>query len=167
MRELLVKPGDAVNAGETIALLESMKMEIPCESAATGVVSEVRCAPGEVVAEGSVLAVVLGEATDVATADEDVDLDAVPDALAALRTRLAMLDDASRPKAVERRRSRGQLTAREQVALLCGILPCSVLPNHVREQQSCECPSGNTEIPMGRTDIGCYRRQLPLSVYHV
>jgi acetyl-CoA carboxylase biotin carboxyl carrier protein len=52
------QPGEAVKAGETLVVLESMKMEMPLESPVSGTVKEVRCAPGQAVNEGDVLAVV-------------------------------------------------------------------------------------------------------------
>jgi acetyl-CoA carboxylase biotin carboxyl carrier protein len=53
-----VKVGDAVSEGQTVVVLESMKMEMPVESPVSGRVLEVRCAEGEAVDEGKVLAVV-------------------------------------------------------------------------------------------------------------
>jgi biotin carboxyl carrier protein len=50
-----VEPGSTVRPGDTIALLESMKMEIPVLTESAGVVSEVRVGPGDVVQEGDVL----------------------------------------------------------------------------------------------------------------
>ena len=52
------QPGDSVRAGEAVVILESMKMELPVESPVGGQVREVRCAPGQAVEEGAVLAVV-------------------------------------------------------------------------------------------------------------
>jgi acetyl-CoA carboxylase biotin carboxyl carrier protein len=52
------QPGAAVQAGETLVVLESMKMEMPLESPVAGIVKEVRCAEGQAVSEGDVLAVV-------------------------------------------------------------------------------------------------------------
>jgi len=56
--KVVVKPGDAVAAGDPLVILESMKMEIPVESPAAGTVTEVRVEEGAVVQEGDVLAVV-------------------------------------------------------------------------------------------------------------
>ena len=53
--ELAVAPGDQVAAGATVALLESMKMEIPVISEHAGTVTEVTVTPGDVVQEGDVL----------------------------------------------------------------------------------------------------------------
>jgi acetyl-CoA carboxylase biotin carboxyl carrier protein len=52
------KAGEAVAAGETLVVLESMKMEMPLESPVSGTVKEVRCSEGQPVSEGDVLAVV-------------------------------------------------------------------------------------------------------------
>ncbi|MEX0426157.1 biotin/lipoyl-binding carrier protein [Nocardioides sp. DS6] len=50
-----VSPGDAVAVGDTVVLLESMKMEIPVLVEEPGTVSAVKVAPGDVVQEGDVL----------------------------------------------------------------------------------------------------------------
>ena len=52
-----VQPGTSVAAGDTVVLLESMKMEIPVLAEAPGVVSAVKVASGDVVQEGDVLVV--------------------------------------------------------------------------------------------------------------
>jgi acetyl-CoA carboxylase biotin carboxyl carrier protein len=54
-----VAVGDEVTDGDTVVVLESMKMEIPVESEDDGVVREIRCEEGQSVSEGDVL-VVLG-----------------------------------------------------------------------------------------------------------
>jgi acetyl-CoA carboxylase biotin carboxyl carrier protein len=46
---------DAVAVGDTVVLLESMKMEIPVIAETTGKVRAVVVAPGDVVQEGDVL----------------------------------------------------------------------------------------------------------------
>jgi acetyl-CoA carboxylase biotin carboxyl carrier protein len=53
------KVGQAVNAGDTLVILESMKMEMPVEAAEGGTVKEIRCKEAQAVNEGDVL-VVLG-----------------------------------------------------------------------------------------------------------
>jgi acetyl-CoA carboxylase biotin carboxyl carrier protein len=50
-----VAVGDRVAAGDTVCLLESMKMEIPVLAEAGGVVSAIRVATGDVVQEGDIL----------------------------------------------------------------------------------------------------------------
>ena len=50
--------GAAVADGDTILIIESMKMEIPLDAPAAGTVHELLVAEGDTVAEGQVLAVV-------------------------------------------------------------------------------------------------------------
>jgi acetyl-CoA carboxylase biotin carboxyl carrier protein len=47
-----VAVGDAVEEGDVVAILESMKMEMPVEAEASGVVAEILCATGQPVEEG-------------------------------------------------------------------------------------------------------------------
>ncbi|MBN8226405.1 acetyl-CoA carboxylase biotin carboxyl carrier protein subunit [Corallococcus macrosporus] len=54
-----VKVGDTVDAGQTLVILESMKMEMPVEAEEGGTVKEIRCKEAQPVNEGDVL-VVLG-----------------------------------------------------------------------------------------------------------
>jgi biotin carboxyl carrier protein len=53
-----VKPGDAVNRGDTLLVIEAMKMENELKAAAAGTVSEVHVAPGQAVNPGDVLLVI-------------------------------------------------------------------------------------------------------------
>jgi biotin carboxyl carrier protein len=53
-----VDEGAPVTAGDTIVILESMKMEIPVLTELDGVVRDVAVQAGDVVQEGDVLAVV-------------------------------------------------------------------------------------------------------------
>jgi acetyl-CoA carboxylase biotin carboxyl carrier protein len=52
-----VAVGDSVREGDTVVILESMKMEIPVEAEDDGTVSEIRCEEGQAVSEGDVLVV--------------------------------------------------------------------------------------------------------------
>jgi acetyl-CoA carboxylase biotin carboxyl carrier protein len=52
-----VKVGDDVDEGETVVILESMKMEMPVEAEDPGKVAEIRCEEGQSVSEGDVLVV--------------------------------------------------------------------------------------------------------------
>ncbi|MBK6513661.1 MAG: biotin/lipoyl-binding carrier protein [Polyangiaceae bacterium] len=47
-----VKVGDAVDEGTVVAILESMKMEMPVESEDTGTVAEIHIAEGQPIKEG-------------------------------------------------------------------------------------------------------------------
>jgi biotin carboxyl carrier protein len=53
--KVLVEAGQAVAEGETVLVLEAMKMELPIRAPRDGVVSVVRCAPGELVQPGVAL----------------------------------------------------------------------------------------------------------------
>ncbi|MFI0470804.1 MULTISPECIES: biotin/lipoyl-binding carrier protein [Saccharopolyspora] len=53
-----VAEGDSVSDGDSLVLLESMKMEIPVLSEVSGTVSTVAVKPGDVVQEGDLIAVV-------------------------------------------------------------------------------------------------------------
>jgi acetyl-CoA carboxylase biotin carboxyl carrier protein len=52
-----VEMGDQVEDGDTVVILESMKMEIPVEAEDDGTVKEIRCEEGQAVSEGDVLVV--------------------------------------------------------------------------------------------------------------
>jgi biotin carboxyl carrier protein len=56
--KLLVKPGDAVAAGQTVIVLEAMKMENELAAPRAGRVTEVRCAEGTAVEAGQDLVTV-------------------------------------------------------------------------------------------------------------
>ena len=56
--KVLVSSGDDVSEGDTLVILESMKMEIPVEATVDGKVSEVKVTEGGVVQEGDVIAVI-------------------------------------------------------------------------------------------------------------
>jgi biotin carboxyl carrier protein len=49
---LLVEPGREVRRGETLLLLEAMKMELPVRAPRDGRVTAVHCRPGELVQPG-------------------------------------------------------------------------------------------------------------------
>jgi acetyl-CoA carboxylase biotin carboxyl carrier protein len=56
--KVVVAPGDTVADGDTLVILESMKMEIPVLAEMAGTVAEVLVGEGDVVQEGDVLVVV-------------------------------------------------------------------------------------------------------------
>ncbi|MFT3730989.1 MAG: urea carboxylase [Hyphomicrobium sp.] len=65
--KVMVEPGKVVNEGETLIIVESMKMEMAVPAPASGIVHEVRCAEGKPVALGQTL-VILKEPQAEATA---------------------------------------------------------------------------------------------------
>jgi acetyl-CoA carboxylase biotin carboxyl carrier protein len=52
-----VSVGDAVAEGDTVVILESMKMEMPVETEDDGTVKEILCEEGQAVNEGDTLVV--------------------------------------------------------------------------------------------------------------
>ncbi|MFA7603376.1 MAG: carboxyl transferase domain-containing protein [Novosphingobium sp.] len=115
---LCVSEGDTVAAGAELVVLEAMKMEHVLRAEAGGVVRAVLHAAGAQVGEGE--PILLIEPRDVAGGNvgavDGPDPDHIRDDLAAVRARQARTLDAARPAAVERRRGRGQRTARENLA---------------------------------------------------
>jgi biotin carboxyl carrier protein len=53
-----VEQGQQVAEGDTLAILESMKMEIPVEAPVAGQVSQIEVAPNDQVQEGDLIAVI-------------------------------------------------------------------------------------------------------------
>jgi propionyl-CoA carboxylase alpha chain len=56
--DVRVRVGDPVQAGQTLLVLEAMKMEHPMSATEDGVVTEVRVALGDQVESGAILLVV-------------------------------------------------------------------------------------------------------------
>ena len=56
--KVVVAEGDEVAEGDTLVILESMKMEIPVITEQGGRVTQLKVAEGDVVQEGDVIAVV-------------------------------------------------------------------------------------------------------------
>ena len=52
-----VNVGDPIEEGDTVVILESMKMEMPVEAEDGGRVAEIVCAEGQSVSEGDTLVV--------------------------------------------------------------------------------------------------------------
>ncbi len=57
--KVLVRPGDTVAVGQEVVRLESMKMEIPIESEAGGIVQEVVVKEGDFVNDGDPLVILV------------------------------------------------------------------------------------------------------------
>jgi 3-methylcrotonyl-CoA carboxylase alpha subunit len=55
VRRIDVKAGDVVKKGQTLILLEAMKMELPVRAAGDGTVTSVNCREGELVQPGATL----------------------------------------------------------------------------------------------------------------
>ncbi|MGE3073568.1 MAG: carboxyl transferase domain-containing protein [Dehalococcoidia bacterium] len=109
--------GDAVRAGQTVAIMESMKMEHEIKAEKSGVVQRVAVSPGDTIVEGLTLLVL--EESDieagVTETEEAVDLDYIRPDLELVLERRALTRDEKRPDAVARRRKTGQQTTRENI----------------------------------------------------
>ncbi len=57
--KVLVKPGDAVKAGDTLFIMEVMKTEVPHDAGIDGTISEVRIVEGEEGVEAGIVAIVI------------------------------------------------------------------------------------------------------------
>jgi len=53
-----VRPGDEVKEGDTLCLLESMKMENPILTPVGGTITEIKISVGQVVGTGDVVAII-------------------------------------------------------------------------------------------------------------
>ena len=57
MWKIEVAVGDTIEEGDTVVIIESMKMEMPVEAEDDGVVKEIVCNEGQSVSEGDALVV--------------------------------------------------------------------------------------------------------------
>lgn len=115
---LAVAEGDAVAAGQRIAVLEAMKMEFEVKAEHSGIVRALAVAPGEAVGEGQALAFLEPAEVNGLTehGEQAIDLAHIRADLAEVLERHARLTDARRPEAVAKRRKTGQRTVRENLA---------------------------------------------------
>jgi acetyl-CoA carboxylase biotin carboxyl carrier protein len=56
--KVVVSEGDTVADGDTLVILESMKMEIPVIAEDDGVVAQLKVSEGDVIQEGDLIAVI-------------------------------------------------------------------------------------------------------------
>ncbi|GAA4610214.1 biotin/lipoyl-binding carrier protein [Actinoallomurus liliacearum] len=56
--KVLVSEGDQVEDGDTLVILESMKMEIPVLAEDSGTITTLKVAEGDVIQEGDLIAVI-------------------------------------------------------------------------------------------------------------
>lgn len=115
---LAVAEGDAVAAGQRIAVLEAMKMEFEVKAEHSGIVRALTVAPGDAIGEGQALAFLEPAEVDGLTehGEQAVDLAHIRADLAEVLERHARLTDECRPEAVAKRRKTGQRTVRENLA---------------------------------------------------
>ena len=122
--EIRVRLGDVVNAGDTLLVLNAMKMETLVTAPCAGIVSAMQqLNPGDAVALGQVLVVVTpGEGTVSASSSAPAVEDTWAPVLDEVRTLQALAAERLGPGSMEpgvvRQRSRGKLNCRERIALL-------------------------------------------------
>jgi acetyl/propionyl-CoA carboxylase alpha subunit len=112
-----VAEGEAVWVGKTIAIMEAMKMEHVIAADRAGTVQHLVAAPRAALGEGAPLVFIIEGNVTADTAEEtrELDLDSIRPDLAEVLARNEFLYDRNRQEAVARRRSRGQLMARENI----------------------------------------------------
>ncbi len=120
LAKIFPAPGETVTAGQTLAIVEAMKMEFEVSARSSGTVRDADAAEGDLVNEGDVVLLVAtdAQADEEAAAETDMDLEHIPDNLAEVLERQAKLTDGYRPEAVEKRRKLGMRTARENLSAL-------------------------------------------------
>jgi len=115
-----VQPGESVRAGQTLLILEAMKMEHEIHAPQDGRITELLATAGELVQEGDLLLRLAPQTVASAPAAGPAAATAAPRAdLQALRVRLALTEDANRPQAIAKRHALGLRSARENIADLC------------------------------------------------
>lgn len=111
-----VSDGQSVRLGQTVAVLEAMKMQHVVGASQAGVVRLLAASAGDVVEDGQPLVFIEpGVQLEEEQAEVSLDLDAIRPDLAAVLARHALTLDENRPDAVARRRKTGQRTARENL----------------------------------------------------
>jgi acetyl-CoA carboxylase carboxyltransferase component len=129
LAQWLVQPGEVVQAGQVLAILEAMKMEHEVRAPQAGRISALFFAVDETVAEGDVLL----NWELLAQAAQGLEADLVPNSqpgaspqtlgaradLQKLLDRQAHTQDTARPDAVAKRHALGLRTARENIADIC------------------------------------------------
>ncbi|HWK35914.1 carboxyl transferase domain-containing protein [Sphingomonas sp.] len=113
-----VSPGDVVRAGQTIAIVEAMKLEHVVTADVGGTIAAILPAIGTVLAEGAAIALIVPDdaAGEVLAEATLPDPDHIRPDLAQFLERRALTLDAARPDAVAKRHKFGYRTARENIA---------------------------------------------------
>ena len=119
--EIQASAQTAIRKGQSLFVVEAMKMENTILSKVDGVVQEILVKQGDVIRKGQPLLTYQQAAPQAATSLEESkeDINAIRPDLQALRDRRHFLHDEARPEAVAKRAAKGQLTARQNLALLC------------------------------------------------
>ncbi|WP_339516563.1 acetyl-CoA carboxylase family protein [Pseudomonas sp. RL_15y_Pfl2_60] len=115
---LEVRQGDSVAKGQTIAVLEAMKMELEVRAEQSGIVRSLAVEAGSIVNQGAALMFIEpAQVTEQQVFNEQsADLEHIRADLAEVLERHALTRDERRPQAVAKRRKTKQRTTRENLA---------------------------------------------------
>lgn len=114
---LMAEPGDSVAPGQTLAIVEAMKMEFEVVSDTGGTLVDCLTETGDAVREGQSLFHLRpdGQQRAGSVSEEALDLDYIRADLAQVRDRHAYTLDEVRPEAMEKRKNKGLRSARENL----------------------------------------------------
>ena len=113
-----VSPDDQVIQGQTLAVVEAMKMEHVITAPASGNIGSVAVTEGDAVTENGLLAALqVDEDSQQITSElQKMELDSVRQDLQEFFERRAKTEDKARPQAVQKRHEKGMRMARENIA---------------------------------------------------
>lgn len=115
-----VETGDVIPAGQSVLMMEAMKMQHMIPPPEAGKIVQMCVAVGDMVSEGDVLGFLEpGDVGQSVSAQVDIDLDVIRPDLEEIQKRQALTQDAARADAVAKRHKTGQRTARENIKDLC------------------------------------------------
>ncbi len=116
--ELAVSEGESVIQGQTLAVVEAMKMEHVVTATVSGVVQRVIGILGQTVQEQSVMICIAPDnAEDQKTSEQHtINIESIRQDLDELLQRKAKTEDSARPKAVAKRHEKNMRMARENIA---------------------------------------------------
>ncbi|MFO7963212.1 MAG: carboxyl transferase domain-containing protein [Desulfobacterales bacterium] len=116
-----VKEGDPVRKNQQILVMNAMKMEHVIRADTSGIIVRLDVAPGDTIYEGHPLAFIKEQEISASDMEDalNMDMDYIRPDLAELNARKAVTLDDARPEKVEKRRKRGQRTARKNIDDLC------------------------------------------------
>jgi acetyl/propionyl-CoA carboxylase alpha subunit len=114
--EFQVEIGDAVHAGQPVAVLEALKMEHIITAPESGIVRDIPLAAGDTIFEDTPLVFIEPAAVEGEyAAEEEVDYDEIRQDLAEINHYKALTQDEARPAALAKRAGTNQRTARENI----------------------------------------------------
>lgn len=119
--DVCVQTNDLISKGQTIAVIEAMKMEHSITAEFNSRVVDIKIHKDDQTAEGQILFVLeqIFDGLNSEIESKTIDLNFIRPDLQAVIDRHAFIYDIARPDAVAKRRSRGQRTARENLDDLC------------------------------------------------